>query len=207
MNVETIITFLTTQGADFGLKILGALAAWIVGRWLIGLVLRAVGAALERGKQEYKLTDGDLADVIGRAVDTFRYRAEQDALAITVTGATGPLPAKFDDQAVMLALLNLLDNAAKYGNNTAMVLDVRTLPDRIELSVRDHGPGIPKEDLKKIFDRFYRSRGKESARGSGIGLALVKHIAEAHGGRAWARNVDDGGAVVAFSISLAKVSA
>ena len=51
MNVETIITFLTTQGADFGLKILGALAAWIVGRWLIGLVLRAIGAALERGKK------------------------------------------------------------------------------------------------------------------------------------------------------------
>ncbi len=51
MNVETIVTFLTTQGADFGLKILGALAAWIVGRWLIGLVLRAIGAALERGKK------------------------------------------------------------------------------------------------------------------------------------------------------------
>ena len=51
MNVETIVTFLTTQGADLGLKILGALAAWIVGRWLIGLVLRGVGAALERGKK------------------------------------------------------------------------------------------------------------------------------------------------------------
>ena len=51
MNVETIATFLTTQGADFGLKILGALAAWIVGRWLISLVLRGVGAALERGKK------------------------------------------------------------------------------------------------------------------------------------------------------------
>ncbi len=51
MNIETILTFLTTQGADFGLKILGAIAAWIVGRWLIGLVLRAVGAALQRGSK------------------------------------------------------------------------------------------------------------------------------------------------------------
>lgn len=51
MNVEHIIQFLTTQGADFALKIVGAIAAWIVGRWLIGLVLRAVGAALERGKK------------------------------------------------------------------------------------------------------------------------------------------------------------
>ena len=51
MDVDAIITFVTTQGADFGLKILGALAAWIVGRWLISLVLRGVGVALERGKQ------------------------------------------------------------------------------------------------------------------------------------------------------------
>ncbi|HOB96404.1 MAG TPA: mechanosensitive ion channel family protein, partial [Aquabacterium sp.] len=51
MNIDTIVTFVTTQGADFGLKILGALAAWIVGRWLIGLVLRGVGAALERGRK------------------------------------------------------------------------------------------------------------------------------------------------------------
>ena len=51
MNVETIVTFLIAQGADFRLKILGALAAWIVGRWLIGLVLRASGAALAHGQQ------------------------------------------------------------------------------------------------------------------------------------------------------------
>ena len=51
MNIEAIITFLSTQGLDFALKALGALAAWIVGRWLIGLALRAVGVALERGKK------------------------------------------------------------------------------------------------------------------------------------------------------------
>ena len=48
MNIEAIVNFLSTQGADFGLKLLGALAAWIVGRWLIGLVLRAVGAVVDR---------------------------------------------------------------------------------------------------------------------------------------------------------------
>ena len=51
LNVEAVITFLSTQGVDFGLKILGALAAWVVGRWLIGLALRAFGAALDRGKK------------------------------------------------------------------------------------------------------------------------------------------------------------
>lgn len=51
MNIEAIIEFLSTEGANFGLKILGAIAAWIVGRWLIGLALRALGLALERGKK------------------------------------------------------------------------------------------------------------------------------------------------------------
>ena len=49
MNTETVVTFLTTQGADFALKVLGAIAAWIVGRWLISVALRLVGAALQRG--------------------------------------------------------------------------------------------------------------------------------------------------------------
>lgn len=51
MNIEAIIDFLSTEGADLGLKILGAIAAWIVGRWLIGLAGRAFGAALERGRR------------------------------------------------------------------------------------------------------------------------------------------------------------
>ena len=51
MNTEVIWNFLSTQGADFALKILGAIAAWIIGRWLIGMAVRMIGAALERGKK------------------------------------------------------------------------------------------------------------------------------------------------------------
>ena len=77
---------------------------------------------------------------------------------------------------------------------------METGADEIQLRVRDHGPGIPEADLKRVFDRFYRTRGSEHARGSGIGLAIVKRIAEEHRGRAWARNAEDGGAVITIAI-------
>ncbi|MCZ6806690.1 MAG: sensor histidine kinase, partial [Deltaproteobacteria bacterium] len=68
--------------------------------------------------------------------------------------------------------------------------------------VRDHGPGIPKDALRHVFERFYRGTHETPTRGSGIGLSLVKHIAQAHGGRAWARNAQGGGAVVGFSLPI-----
>ena len=83
-------------------------------------------------------------------------------------------------------LVNLLDNAIKYTPaGGAVTLTVGGLPDKAVLEVVDNGMGIPPEALERIFERFYRTRearGKH-ARGSGIGLSLVKHIAEAHGGR------------------------
>jgi signal transduction histidine kinase len=72
----------------------------------------------------------------------------------------------------------------------------------VSVSVRDHGPGIPQEETRRVFDRFYRVRRPgPQIRGSGIGLSLVKHIADAHGGRAWAENAPDGGAIVSFSVA------
>jgi small conductance mechanosensitive channel len=65
VNTETIVTFLSTEGADFALKILGALAAWIIGRWLIGLALRAFGLALERGKKVDATLANYLKSIIG----------------------------------------------------------------------------------------------------------------------------------------------
>jgi signal transduction histidine kinase len=104
---------------------------------------------------------------------------------------------------VLLATINLLDNALKYGEGTPIDVTIDVQPRELAICVRDRGPGIPRGDVRRVFDRFYRVRRPgQHQRGSGIGLSLVKHIADAHGGRAWADNAPDGGAVVSFSVAL-----
>jgi two-component system phosphate regulon sensor histidine kinase PhoR len=158
-------------------------------------------SALERGKIKYDLRPGALADVVTQAIETFRYRVEQEGIEVELHAEPLP-PVDFDEQSVVLAVINLLDNAVKYGGRTPIEVLLRPKPRWVEVSVRDHGPGIPDDAQRRVFERFYRGRRDASTRGSGIGLALVKHIAEAHGGRAWASNAEGGGAVVSFSIPI-----
>lgn len=93
------------------------------------------------------------------------------------------------------ALSNLIDNAAKW-SDTESPIDV--VVSGTTLVVRDRGPGIPQEDLPRIFDRFYRAPGARTVPGSGLGLAIVKQAVEANGGTVFARNHHDGGAEVGF---------
>ncbi|HEY2734840.1 MAG TPA: sensor histidine kinase, partial [Polyangiales bacterium] len=108
--------------------------------------------------------------------------------------------------AIMLAVINLLDNAVKYAGSSPVEVTIDAHENELQIRVRDHGPGIPASDLKRVFERFYRSQSRGKTRGSGIGLALVKHIAEAHGGRAWAANANDGGAIVGISLPRGSTS-
>ena len=84
------------------------------------------------------------------------------------------------------ALYNLLDNAVKYSREHGEIrLMARQQDEEIVLSVSDNGIGIGKEDLPRIFERFYRAdkaRTAENIRGTGLGLAIVKHVAQLHGG-------------------------
>lgn len=164
-------------------------------------------SAIERGKQSYALREGDLQEVVGRAIDTFRFRLERDGVEVTFE-QKGDIPAlRFDEQAMLLAVMNLLDNAVKYGEGTPIEVTIERGRRHVYVRVRDHGPGIPPEHHKRVFERFYRVRtGATSVRGSGIGLSLVKRIVEAHGGRAWVENAPGGGARVSFSLPLADFS-
>jgi two-component system phosphate regulon sensor histidine kinase PhoR len=157
-------------------------------------------AALERGKQTYAREEADLAEIVQRGVETVRPRLENVELRVHLPDSVPGVSV--DPQAVLLAVINLIDNAVKYGEGSP--IDVTLLVQRREIwvQVRDRGPGIPREETRRVFDRFYRVRRPgQQVRGSGIGLSLVKHIADAHGGRAWAENATDGGAIVSFSIA------
>ncbi|MEM7608257.1 MAG: HAMP domain-containing sensor histidine kinase [Myxococcota bacterium] len=158
-------------------------------------------SALERGKERYDLREGDLEALVTRAIETFRYRVEQEGLEVELVSSELP-KLLMDEQAIVLAVINLLDNAVKYGGRTPITVTLERVRDYVQIRVRDRGPGIASGDDRRVFERFYRGPRDESVRGSGIGLALVRHIAAAHGGRAWATNADSGGAMVAFTVPV-----
>ena len=109
-----------------------------------------------------------------------------------------------DERAIEIAVINLVDNALKYAPDGQLVsIAVRPQNGSVEIRVSDQGSGIPAEDRRRIFERFVRGKtafGKQ-VRGSGIGLALVKHIAEAHGGKAWVEPAAPKGSVFVLSVT------
>jgi len=105
-----------------------------------------------------------------------------------VTGST---------ESLQVAVRNLLDNAAKFGPSGAQV-EVRLRAG--ELTVRDHGPGIAPADLPHVFDRFYRAPSARGIPGSGLGLSIVRQVAERHGGTVRAEAAPGAGTLIRFSI-------
>jgi two-component system phosphate regulon sensor histidine kinase PhoR len=164
-------------------------------------------ARVERGRQAYEFAEASIADAVTRAVNVYRYRAEREGVELVTEVEPGLPTARIDERAIQLAVINLLDNALKYAGGSEVVT-VRVTRENGSVVVRvvDRGPGVPPEDRERIFERFVRgstariaASGAPPVRGSGIGLALVKHIAESHGGRVW---VEAGSPGASFAVSI-----
>lgn len=144
-------------------------------------------AKIERGVDVYEFADEeDFAAVLERALEISDHRFDRAEMELTVDIEPDLPPVRMDANAMTLAILNLVDNAIKYAAaGGRLEIALRRRGDGIELEVRDFGPGIDPDEKEDVFERFYRARSVRLApiRGSGIGLALVKHIAEGHGGR------------------------
>ncbi|HEX7703160.1 MAG TPA: HAMP domain-containing sensor histidine kinase, partial [Kofleriaceae bacterium] len=142
-------------------------------------------AKIERGMGVYEFAESDLVEVVTRAIDLANRRLTTAAMTLE-SSLDEDLPlVRLDANAFTLAVLNLVDNAIKYaGDGKKILLTLRRVGDRVVLAVKDYGPGIPLEEQDRIFERFYRAKEMrlKPIRGSGIGLALVQHIARAHGG-------------------------
>jgi len=142
-------------------------------------------AKIERGMGVYEFAEADVGDVVERAVELVGRRLAAAEMTADLEIEPDLPHVKLDANAFTLAVMNLVDNAIKYAAEGKKI-EVRLLRDaeRIVLRVRDWGPGIDPEEQGQIFERFYRARAVrlKPIRGSGIGLALVRHIAKAHGG-------------------------
>ena len=144
-------------------------------------------AKIERGMSGYEFAETDLGEVLDRAIELSARRVAAADMTLEVDIEPDLPVLQLDANAFTLAVLNLIDNAIKYAaDGKAIALAVHRQGDRVVLTVRDWGPGIDPEEHDRIFDRFYRARAirLKPIRGSGIGLALVQHIARAHGGDA-----------------------
>jgi len=164
------------------------------------LSLSRIEKEVDRG--DVKLAAGSVCAVLEAAVKICTQRAEAKNVLVTVE-CDSELTAKINPNLLEQALVNLLDNAINYSDAGSSVLLTATPSDgEIVIKVVDHGCGIPKESLQRIFERFYRvdkgrSRGKG---GSGLGLSIVKHIAIAHQGRVEVKSSPGVGST--FSIHL-----
>jgi len=143
-------------------------------------------AQLESVNPNLRLSDVDLSALFGRVVRDWEKKLDEKRLNLIVD-LPGPFPAIRADEARLHEVLdNLLDNAVKYSSaNGEIRLRAERRGDELALSVSDDGAGISKEDLPRIFERFYRAdkaRSRELG-GTGLGLSIVKHIAQLHGGR------------------------
>ncbi len=127
-------------------------------------------------------------------------------LTLTLPQAPWPIPAvSGDPDLLFLAIHNLMDNAIKF-THPANTIELRAFEDgaNVVIEVADTGPGIPPEDLAHVWEELYRGQGARSAQGSGLGLALVRAIAERHGGQATVRSRVGQGSVFTMRLPVAR---
>ncbi len=114
---------------------------------------------------------------------------------------------KFDPMRIRLAFQNLIENAIRYNvENGEIVITLVKKEPFLEISVRDTGIGIPKEELPKLFSKFFRAANvlKYETEGTGLGLYIVKNIVEAHGGKVWVESIENRGTTFFFTLPMAE---
>jgi signal transduction histidine kinase len=160
-------------------------------------------AKIEEGKKEYDFAETDLIKWLDETVEDFKKENLQRQIQIHTEFPADIPYLSIDRNAMALAVNNLLDNAIRYsGNNNEIELMVTRDEDNLLIKVRDFGIGIPRNELGKIFEKFYQASNatRLSTKGTGLGLTLVKHTVESHGGQVYVESKVNQGST--FTISL-----
>jgi signal transduction histidine kinase len=177
---------------------------------LVGNVLDF--ARIDQGRQRYRFEPVDPMALLRHSVMLMQPNAEQRHVGLVLSESReapsedlGHPQPHWDREAVEQSLVNLLDNAIKHSPEGAEVrVELETCHDALRLWVRDRGPGIPAADHARIFERFYRGGHelRRETKGVGIGLSIVKHVAEGHGGRVLVESVVGQGSSFALELPL-----
>ena len=162
-------------------------------------------AKIEEGKKEYDFEETDIAEWLDQTIENFRKENLQREINIH-TRIPADIPyLKIDKNALALAFNNLLDNAIKVStkNNKIEVIVIRKKNNLI-IKVKDYGIGIPHDELDKIFEKFYQGSNaiRLSTKGTGLGLTLVRHTIEAHGGEVFVESKVDQGSTFTLLLPM-----
>ena len=141
---------------------------------------------IEAGRKEYDMRETDIAELVRNTMDAYRYQIEKHGFDFELSIESSLPTVRVDREAIARALVNLVNNALKYSADDKFLL-VRLYRENgmVKLEVVDRGIGIARRDQAKIFEKFYRTGDPlvHNTKGSGLGLPLVRHITQAHGGR------------------------
>ena len=162
---------------------------------------------LERKQRHLNMQTGSFADVVAEVETVMAEKLKQEGFSLTVAPGDIP-PFKYDREVMIQVLINLIENSMKFGKSaTKRDIHIRTRLEgsHVNIMVSDTGPGIPRQALKKIFNDFYRVENSltRTARGTGIGLALVKKFVRLMGGTVTAANNSGSGCTITISLPLA----
>ncbi len=137
---------------------------------------------LEQNRRKYDMSDVDMREVVRDAAESQRSRVEAAGMELAVEVASEPAVRRVDRDAVSQIVVNLVDNAVKYAADGKR-LDVK-VGSNGAVTVADRGPGVPRRDRERVFERFYRCDDSLAAKssGSGLGLSIARRLAEGMGG-------------------------
>jgi two-component system phosphate regulon sensor histidine kinase PhoR len=159
---------------------------------------------IESKEFQLRMESLPVSDLIGDVLDFIKEPLNKRKITVSVAELPPTLLVYGDRQYLEQVLINILDNAIKYGHEGGRIIISATQRDQreVEISVKDDGIGIPKEDLLRVFERFYRvDKGRShELGGTGLGLSIVKHIVQAHGGRVWVESQLGTGSTFYFTL-------
>src|SRR6266849_4428386 len=160
---------------------------------------------IEAGRKEYEFKETNLGELVHSTLESYRFQIQQNGFAFEENISCDIPPLVVDREALARSLLNLVNNALKYSKDQKYIgVSLYRANGRVNLEVRDHGIGIPANEQEKIFEKFYRCGDPlvHNVKGSGLGLALVRHIARAHGGDVLVESTPEKGSKFTIALPL-----
>jgi len=162
---------------------------------------------IEEGKFLYKYSSAKIGDLVQEAIDSLRIDIERKKLRATFQKPDNIPTLAVDSEKISIVIKNMLENAIKYSHTEGEIgISLAVSSKDVVLSVKDAGIGVPEDQQKRIFEKFFRAGNASGTEpnGSGLGLYISKNIIEKHGGKMWFESAEGIGSTFYFSIPLAQ---